>query len=72
MNMSYCRFHNTKTDLQDCLDALVDDGIDSIGIDELRAAKQMYELCKQFIAEWEEQTGQDDPDQYKTEQSEML
>ena len=23
-NMSYCRFHNTRLDLQDCLDAISD------------------------------------------------
>jgi len=70
-NMSYCRFRNTRTDLRDCLDALTDDGIDSLSPEELHAAKQMYILCKDFIAEWEDQNEfDDDPDRYKSEESE--
>ena len=26
-NMSYCRFHNTLLDLEDCLDAIYDSGL---------------------------------------------
>ena len=27
-NMSYCRFENTVSDMQDCLDAMIEDGFD--------------------------------------------
>lgn len=71
-NMSYCRFQNTHVGLQDCIDGLTDDGIDSLSPEELRAAKQMYELCQEFIDQWEEQNDidEDDPDRYKSEESE--
>ena len=70
-NMSYCRFQNTRLDLEDCIDGLVDDGIDSLSPEELRAAKRMYELCQEFIDQWEEQNEfDDDPDRYKSEESE--
>lgn len=71
-NRSFSRFQNTRIDLQDCIHGLVDDGIDSLSHAELRAAKRMYELCQEFIAEWEEQNeiDEDDPDRYKSEESE--
>lgn len=44
-NMSYCRFHNTKMDLDDCLDALREG--DELSKEEFRKCKQMF---KNFIA----------------------
>ena len=39
-NMSYCRFHNTNIDLEDCLAAL-EDG-DELSADEFIACKNMF------------------------------
>ena len=39
-NMSYCRFHNTKNDLDDCLEALRDGA--RLSQDEFRKCKQMF------------------------------
>lgn len=40
-NMSYCRFHNTRLDLQDCLDAISDDG--TISKEEARAGRHLFD-----------------------------
>ena len=50
-NMSYCRFRNTLSDLQDCVNAiemgeLTDEGIDH---SELTALMEMRDLCKYFV-----------------------
>jgi hypothetical protein len=45
-NMSYCRFHNTKMDLEDCLDALRDEGIESKS--ELNKGIRMFEMFLEF------------------------
>lgn len=53
-NMSYCRFHNTLQDLQDCKEVL--DGNDEYGISsesEIRKARTLVELCQE-IAEMAE------------------
>ena len=50
-NMSYCRFENTYSDLNDCVNALeeiVYDG-ETISTREWRYAKRMRELCERFI-----------------------
>lgn len=53
-NMSYCRFHNTLADLNDCESALnvfINDDENTIeSAEERRKAKQLIELC-QYIAE---------------------
>lgn len=49
-NMSYCRFHNTYNDLQDCNEALVNGDISSES--EKKKAKALIELCKK-IAEFD-------------------
>lgn len=57
-NMSYCRFHNTLTDLYDCKDALEDfinnqeNVIDSA--EERRKAKQLIAVCKEIADNFEE------------------
>lgn len=58
-NMSYCRFHNTRIDLEDCVNALensmkhkgtyVDEDFDEISQEEIRAAKGMRDLCERYI-----------------------
>jgi len=65
-NMSYCRFHNTFLDLQDCYNDLESrngiNGTDEYGEklegQELRRAKQLIELCKEIADEF----GGDDDD----------
>lgn len=53
-NMSYCRFHNTLADLNDCesaLNAFINDDENTIeSAEERRKAKQLIELCS-YIAE---------------------
>lgn len=54
-NMSYCRFRNTLRDLYDCYNALVRNEPDpeDDDDDELRAAKRLYEVCKEIVREVE-------------------
>lgn len=51
-NMSYCRFHNTLADLQDCENALenfINNDENTISSEEeRRKAKQLIELCQQI------------------------
>ena len=53
-NMSYCRFHNTLTDLNDCesaLDSFINNDENTISSEEERSnAKKLIELCA-YIAE---------------------
>lgn len=53
-NMSYCRFHNTLSDLNDCESALNDfinnDENTIESTEERRKAKQLIELCS-YIAD---------------------
>lgn len=53
-NMSYCRFHNTLADLNDCesaLDSFINNDENTISSEEeRRKAKQLIELC-QYIAD---------------------
>ena len=39
-NMSYCRFHNTEMDLEDCLDALYSG--DELSESEFNACRRMF------------------------------
>ena len=48
-NMSYCRFHNTKIDLDDCLDALRDG--EELSKEEFRKCKQMFRNFVDFLYE---------------------
>ena len=54
MNMSYCKFQNTRTDLQDCtytLDELLNDGTEEpdLSPEELQAMKNMIDIAGEFI-----------------------
>lgn len=53
-NMSYCRFHNTLSDLNDCesaLDSFINNDENTISSEEERSkAKKLIELCV-YIAE---------------------
>ena len=56
-NMSYCRFHNTLTDLYDCegaLESFLDNDENVISSTEERhKAKQLVELCKSIAERWD-------------------
>ena len=47
MNMSYCRFHNTRMDLADCVEAL--ENFDDISEEEMLHAEMMYNLCERYM-----------------------
>ena len=46
-NMSYCRFHNTQMDLEDCLDALANE--EELSKSEFRKCKQMFKDIMNFL-----------------------
>lgn len=46
-NMSYCRFQNTFSDLEDCVRAL--ENGDTLSEDEMWYASKMRRLCESFI-----------------------
>lgn len=52
MNMSYCRFENTYSDLADCVDALEDNNINSER--EFNYARKIYDLCNKYIDTYED------------------
>ena len=54
-NMSYCRFENTLSDLQDCNDALCDvNTLDRFSESERRAAERLIRLCREIADDFEE------------------
>lgn len=57
MNMSYCRFQNTKIDLEDCLDNLTD----NLSYDEHKARERLVEICKEIVAAEEQGDIPSDP-----------
>jgi len=46
-NMSYCRFHNTAMDLQDCVDAIENGDTEDMSRYEINGLKNILQL-----AEW--------------------
>ena len=56
-NMSYCRFHNTLSDLYDCVNALEDflDNDENVisSNEERRKAKKLIEVCHDVAERWE-------------------
>lgn len=46
MNMSYCRFQNTRRDVEDCLDALRDEK--RLSTDEAKAGHRMFDDILDF------------------------
>lgn len=54
--MSYCRFQNTRIDLCDCVDEMVNaeflEDLD-LSIEEKNAMNRMYQLCQDFITEFD-------------------
>lgn len=55
-NMSYCRFENTSSDLQDCLDAMEEPDFDTSEFStyEQDAYDSMFEQCQEFIKRYTE------------------
>lgn len=64
MNMSYCRFENTLSDLRDCNCALADmaNGVEDSELSryERAAAKALILLCEQIITDVHESVGPGD------------
>lgn len=52
-NMRYCRFYNTVNDFEECLNEISENGISELSQNERLKAKQLYELAKQYIIEYE-------------------
>jgi hypothetical protein len=52
-NMSYCRFRNTLTDLQDCEDALHNDA--ALSDEEKRARDKLLKLCRRIAVDYPEE-----------------
>jgi hypothetical protein len=49
-NMSYCRFHNTLQDLQDCAEHMEDDDLSE---EEARARTRLIKLCARIVEDYE-------------------
>lgn len=49
--MAYCRFHNTLSDFDDCLEVIefADNLETELSPEELRAAKRLYEAAKRYV-----------------------
>ncbi len=63
-NMSYCRFNNTLSELEDCRDALREENISSLS--EKRKAKRLLVVCKEIVDNFDE----DYIDSIRTEEEE--
>lgn len=48
MNMSYCRFQHTLTDLRDCADHIHDDDLSA---EERKARARLIEMCREIVNE---------------------
>lgn len=48
-NMSYCRFHNTRVDLNDCLDAINNE--ERLSEEEARAGRYLFDDILSFCKE---------------------
>lgn len=65
-NMSYCRFQNTAIDLEDCVEEMQESGVEKLSMEECKAATRLYDLCQEYIRAYEETSKHDDPiDQYE-------
>jgi hypothetical protein len=53
--MGYCRFQNTLSDLEDCQDALGEDGLESLSVDERRAAERLIKVCQEIASDFGDQ-----------------
>tara|TARA_R110002073_G_scaffold325110_1_gene503763 strand:- start:112 stop:330 length:219 start_codon:yes stop_codon:yes gene_type:complete len=53
-NMSYCRFQNTRLDLQDCIDAINGGEINDLSRDEQQAFIDLIMKCKEVAENFED------------------
>ena len=53
--MSYCRFENTLSDLKDCYNALVEEGIEGLSESEKKCALQLIKECRDLADEFEDE-----------------
>lgn len=61
MNMSYCRFENTASDLFDCVETMAEsENILEMNLDnlEMKAMSRMKDYCQYFLQEYERLTGE--------------
>lgn len=51
-NMSYCRFHNTRLDMDDCIEALkrAEWDVEKISKEEVRYCKMMFDTIIGYLA----------------------
>jgi hypothetical protein len=56
-NMSYCRFENTLRDLQDCKEALDEQGVERIVASDYEKpnVRKLIELCKDIVDSHDEE-----------------
>ena len=47
-NMSYCRFENTVTDMQDCINAIEDRETDELSNHEVNALSNFLDLAREI------------------------
>jgi hypothetical protein len=52
-NMSYMRFENTLSDLQDCENALSEKDFEELSESEQKHAKRLIELCREIADNYE-------------------
>lgn len=69
-NMPYCRFENTLSDLQDCGDALYDDGLKDLSDSERAAAKELIELCASIGRWYKHLLEEDEEEEYEKDEDE--
>jgi len=58
-NMSYCRFHNTVSDLQDCIDAMdeltnLNEYGEKMSRSEFMKAMELIEMCREVSEQFED------------------
>lgn len=46
--MSYCRFQNTLSDLQDCFDVLSCEGIEGLSVEEKKSELELIKICEEI------------------------
>jgi len=47
--MSYCRFENTVSDMQDCINAIEDGDTSDLSRSEIRALEEFLDLAREII-----------------------
>lgn len=57
-NMSYCRFENTFKDLEDCYEALSNEGVVDLSVSELGYAKCLMKLMNEFLTDFKEEVNE--------------